>query len=189
VWTAPARRPSRTSWRRPSPARRSGSASTTSTTCALRYPRGRDSAAGFWLDAFNYPRLIADVFDPLRTSGRYRPKAHDLAADTELAPSWLAAPPAVVVVIDGLFLLRAELAGRFDLVIFLDVPFPVAARRLAQRDGARPIERYVGASQRYFTECDPQRRADVLIDNSELSSPRLLRSAIGRCSVGNATTS
>ena len=132
---------------------------------AVRYRRGRDSAKGFWLDAFDYDRLIADVFRPLRDRGRYRSRAHDLRTDEPLDPRWQAAPPATVVIVDGLFLQRAELAGWFDLVVYLDVPFEVAAERLSTRDGARSLDRYVGASLIYFAECDPLRRADVVIDN------------------------
>lgn len=132
---------------------------------AVRYRRGRDSAKGFWLDAFDYERLIADVFRPLRQAGRYRSAAHDLSSDAPLDAPWESAPPGCLVIVDGLFLQRAELAGQFDLVVYLDVPFEDAAERLRQRDGDRPLERYVGASLIYFAECDPLSRADVVIDN------------------------
>jgi uridine kinase len=131
----------------------------------IRYRRGRGSAKGFWLDAFDYDRLIADVFRPLREEGRYRSAAHDLASDQRLEPAWQTAPPAAVVIVDGLFLQRAELAGWFDLLVYLDVPFEVAAKRLRARDGVPSLDRYVGASLIYFAECDPLRGADVVIDN------------------------
>ena len=131
----------------------------------VRYDRGRDSANGFWRDAFDYERLIADVFRPLRESRRYRAVAHDRASDQPLDPPWLTAPPGAVAIVDGLFLQRTELAGQFDLVVYLDVPFEVAATRLHARDGERSLDRYVGASLIYFAECDPLRRADVVIDN------------------------
>jgi uridine kinase len=133
---------------------------------SVRYRRGRDSAAGFWLDAFDYGRMIADVFVPLRADGRYRRAARDLRSDQPLDPGWHTAPPGAVVIVDGLFLQRVELAGMFDLVVYLDVPFEIAARRLHARDGVRPLDRYVGASLIYFAECDPIRRADIVIDNS-----------------------
>jgi uridine kinase len=132
---------------------------------AVRRRRGRDSAKGFWLDAFDYERLIADVFRPLRESRRYRAAAHDLATDTVLEPAWQTAPAGSVVIVDGLFLQRAELAGCFDLVVYVDVPFEIAAARLRARDGARSLDRYVGASLIYFAECDPLARADVVVRN------------------------
>ena len=132
---------------------------------AVRYRRGRDSAKGFWLDAFDYERLLADVFRPLRESRRYRAAAHDLGSDQPVDASWQTAPPGSVVIVDGLFLQRRELAEQFDLVVYLDVPFEVAAARLNARDGERPLDRYVGASLIYFAECDPLHRADEVVDN------------------------
>jgi uridine kinase len=113
---------------------------------AVRYRRGRNSPEGFWLDAFDYDRLIAEALRPLRDSASV-------------------APPGAVVIVDGLFLQRSELAGQFDLVVYLDVPFDVTAQRLHARDGVRSLDRYVGASLLYFAECDPLGRADVVIDN------------------------
>jgi uridine kinase len=132
---------------------------------AVRYRRGRESAKGYWLDAFDYGRLVSDVFRPLREAGRYRRASHDLARDEPLDVPWETAPPGSVVIVDGLFLQRAELAGWFDLVVYLDVPFEVAAARLRARDGDRPLDRYVGASLIYFAECDPLRVADVVVRN------------------------
>jgi uridine kinase len=148
---------------------------------AIRRRRGADSAEGFWLDSFNYERLIADVFEPLRTDGRYRPRAHDLVSDQLVEPPWETAPAGVVVVVDGLFPQRAELAGRWDLVIFLDAPFHITTRRLAARDGPAPrgYDRYIGAAHRYFAACDPEAHADVLIDNADVAAPRILRLTLG----------
>jgi uridine kinase len=132
---------------------------------SIRYRRGRDSAKGFWLDAFDYDRVIADVLRPLRDGRLYRPAAHDVRTDEVLDPAWETAPPGAVVIVDGLFLQRAELADLFDFHVYLDVPFEIAAERLRERDGDRSLERYVGASLIYFAECDPLRRADLVIDN------------------------
>jgi uridine kinase len=132
---------------------------------AIRYRRGRDSAEGFWLDAFDYDRMIADVFGPLRESRRYRRAAHDLRSDQPVDSPWQSAPPGAVVIVDGIFLQRAELAGQFDLVVYLDVPFEVTTPRLHARDGVRALDRYIGASLIYFAECDPLPRADVVLDN------------------------
>jgi uridine kinase len=144
---------------------------------AIRHRRGHESPDGFWLDAFDYERLIADVFEPLRTKSCFRRRAHDLASDQVLLPPWEAAPTGAVVIVDGLFLQRRELAGRWDFVVFLDAPFDVTARRLDERDGPSPggYLRYVGAALRYFAACDPKACADILIDNSDPGAPRIVR--------------
>jgi uridine kinase len=146
---------------------------------AVRYALGRDSAEGFWLHAFDYARLRIDVLDPLAPGGsrRYRPRAHDLATDAVLDPEPITAPPGAVLVVDGLFLHRDELRGAFDLTVFLDVPFAVTAQRMARRDGISGpgLRRYVDAQRMYFAACAPHERATILIDNTDLSAPRIVR--------------
>jgi uridine kinase len=52
---------------------------------------------------------------------------------------------------------------------------------MSARDGTVPdprhasLRRYVEAQQIYFRECSPHQRASVLIDNSVLETPRLVR--------------
>jgi uridine kinase len=150
---------------------------------AVRYRRGRDSPEGFWRDSYNYARFRADVLEPLGPNGsrRYRAVAHDLVTDAILTPEPRLAPPGAVLVVDGLFLHRDELAGAWDMSVFLDVPFTVTARRMARRDGTDPdpdhadLHRYVEAQRIYFSACAPGERATVLVDNTDFHRPRILR--------------
>jgi uridine kinase len=86
-----------------------------------------------------------------------------------------------VLVVDGLFLHRDELAGAWDLSVFLDVPFTATAQRMALRDGTHPdpdhpdLRRYVEAQRIYFAACAPQKRATVLVDNTDFYRPRIVR--------------
>lgn len=152
---------------------------------ALRYRRGRQSPSGFWLDSFDYRRLWAEVLTPLGPGGdrRYRPAGHDLVTDQVLAPPPAVAPAGAVLLLDGIFLHRDELAGAWDLSIFLDVGFDETARRMARRDGSEPdpehpsLARYLLAQRRYLAACRPGQRADVVIDNTALDAPVLVRVA------------
>ena len=149
---------------------------------AVRYRRGRHSPSGFWLDSFDYPRLWAEVLVPLGPGGsrRYRPAGHDLETDRVLHPPPLTAPAGAVAVVDGIFLHRAELAGAWELSIFLDVGFAETARRMAGRDGTHPdpahpsLARYVLAQRRYLAGCRPWQRAGIVIDNTVLAAPVLV---------------
>jgi len=149
---------------------------------AVRYRRGRGSPSGFWLDSFDYPRLWAEVLHPLGPGGsrRYRPAGHDLETDRVLHPPLRSAPAGAVLVLDGIFLHRDELAGAWDLSVFLDVGFDETARRMAGRDGSEPdpehpsLTRYVLAQRRYLAECRPRQRADLVIDNTVLAAPVLV---------------
>ncbi|WP_238164185.1 AAA family ATPase [Kribbella pittospori] len=150
---------------------------------AIRYRRGRTSPEGFWQDAFNYDRLHTDVLDPLGPGGsrHYRPAAHDLSTDQILDLPYQVAPPGAVLVVDGLFLHRNELKNAWDLSIFLDVPFNITIQRMSHRDGTNPdpnhptVRRYVDAQHLYFKTCNPHQKADILIDNTSLNTPRPLR--------------
>ena len=150
---------------------------------AVRYRRGRDSPVGCWLDSYNYDRLRSDIIEPLGPGGsrRYRPAAHDLRTDRVLDPAPLTAPAGAVLILDGLFLHRDELAGCWELSVYLDAPVGVTVQRLANRDGSSPdpdhptLRRYLLAHQLYTTACAPRDRADFLIDNSSIDVPTILR--------------
>lgn len=152
-------------------------------TRAVRYRLGRDSPEGFWADSYNYERFHTDVIAPFSPGGSrtYRTAAHDLTTDAVLNPAPRSAAPGTVLIVDGIFLHRNEFAATWDLSVFLDVPFTETARRMALRDGTNPdpehpsMRRYVEAQRRYFRECTPQQRATVLIDNSSVGRPVLLR--------------
>ena len=149
---------------------------------AIRYRRGRDSAEGYWRDAFDYVRLRADVLEPLGPGGSrcYRPAAHDLAGDRVLHPAPEVAAPDAVLIMDGVFLHRDELADVWTFSVFLDVPFDVTARRMAVRDGSPPdpehasLRRYIEAQRHYLRTCTPRHRASVVVDNAVLDAPRLV---------------
>jgi uridine kinase len=81
-----------------------------------------------------------------------------------------------VVVIDGVFLHRDELAARWQFSVFLDVPADVSVRRMADRDGlaSAATRRYVAAQGRYLALCGPRARASVVIDNVDPDAPRII---------------
>src|SRR5262249_3968357 len=80
-------------------------------------------------------------------------------------------------------------AARAALVV-LTVGEDEARRRILERDRAkgrsdaeierRIARRYFPARARYRAECDPEARADALIDNQDWRAPRLIRLARAR---------
>lgn len=149
---------------------------------AVRHRRGRASAEGFWLDSYDYAALAENVLDPFgpNGSGRFRPAVHDVATDEILDLPWQTAPASAVLIVDGLFLHRDELTGVWDFSIFLDAPFEVTVARMAERDGSHPdpghasLARYVEGQRRYFAACSPWSRADVVVDNTDLTRPSIV---------------
>nr|WP_256127870.1 uridine kinase [Arthrobacter sp. SDTb3-6] len=154
---------------------------------AVRHRRGRDSPEGFWLDTYDYAALERDVLAPFgpRGDGLYRSAATDRRLDLALDPPRLQARPGTVCIVEGMFLHRRELAGRWDYSVFLDVPFAETARRMALRDGtpADPghpgMRRYVGGQRLYFAEAAPWLRADRVVDNTDPAEPLVTPQAAG----------
>lgn len=103
---------------------------------AIRYRRGRDSAEGYYRDAYDYARLTELVLVPLGPGGssRYAPRAFDLETDAPVEVALEAAPRGGVAVLDASFLLRPEIRDCFDYRIFVQARFEAAEARGVARD-------------------------------------------------------
>ena len=148
---------------------------------AHRHADGRNAEA-VWTRHFDYPALRRELLDPWRSGpgSTYRPVVHDVHADANVDAAPQPVPAAGVLLVDGVFAQRPELADAWDVAIFLEVPFEVSVTRMAARDGTvadvdHPDQRrYADAQRRYLTTCDPRRRADVVVDNADLERPRVV---------------
>lgn len=148
----------------------------------IRYRRGRTSAEGFFHDSYDYAALRGALLDPLRPGGdgRHRRAVFDHTEDRPVdAPEQQAAPGAVLI-FDGIFLHRPELAEYWDYSVFLQAGFEVTFARMALRDGFDPApdapanRRYVEGQRLYLGTCRPAQAASVVIDNSDFRRPRVL---------------
>jgi uridine kinase len=152
---------------------------------AVRYARGRYSPDGFYLDSYDYDSFRTKLLDPLGPggAGRYVARHFDLDSDRPFDPVTQQATPGAALIVDGIFLHRPELRSYWDLSIFLKVDFNVSVPRGAQRGpaldspdpGVPSNQRYVGGQKRYLSECDPEQRADIVIDYNDLREPKVLK--------------
>lgn len=155
---------------------------------AVRHRRGRCSPEGFFLDSFDLQALRERVLDPLGPGGdrSYRVASHDLVTDDPLDPSVQVARRGAVLVLDGVFLHRDELAASWALSVWLQAPFAVSVARVAARDGTSPdpddpsVTRYVQGQRLYLAACAPAARADLVVDHADLDAPVLMRGPAGR---------
>jgi len=141
----------------------------------------RHSPEGFYLDSYDYAALRTHLLDPLAPegSGRYRSAVYDHVTDSPLRAQEHIAPAGSVLILDGLFLHRQELHDHWDLSIFLEAPFEVTIARVAAREpgwestdpDAPSNRRYVEGQRIYLRENQPQNRANVVIDYSDLTAP------------------
>ena len=119
-----------------------------------RYRRGRSSAEGYYDDSFDHDRLRGAV---LAERG--------------------------VVLVDGIFLYRPELNDLWDFRIFVHVELEESIRRGAERDaallGSRADAerlyrtRYAPGQQIYLRTVRPWALADIAVDNTDPSRPKL----------------
>ena len=142
---------------------------------AVRYARGPESPEGYFLDSYDYAALREVLLDPLAAGGgrRFRRAVFDWRTDAPVdAPVEEVAEDAILL-LDGIFLHRDELAGRWDYSVFLQVGEDVSvARNLAR--GGRLGDRYVEGQRLYLAGCDPAARATVVIDNDTVRLPRVI---------------
>lgn len=147
-----------------------------------RYRRGRHSPEGFWADSYDYDALRRDVLEPFAPGGsrRFRRAVRDVTTDQALHLPRESGTDRTVLVVDGIFLHRDELAAWWDFSVYLDVDFAETFARMAVRDGCPPDPhhpanvRYVEGQRTYLASCRPASRASVVIDNRDVHHPHPL---------------
>lgn len=146
----------------------------------LRYRRGKSDPQGFFEDSYNYPMFRETLIDPFRAGASSVSTARfDHVRDAEITRT-AKVETASLLVIDGIFLHRDELAGIWDFSIFLSVPFAVSYARMAKRNGSNPDplatenRRYYEGQQIYIRTCQPEKRATVVLDNSDIDATHLV---------------
>ncbi|MBB6373010.1 uridine kinase [Pseudonocardia eucalypti] len=157
---------------------------------AHRYRAGRLSAEGYYRDAYDFQAFARLVLAPLGPggNGRFPARIIDLAADAPVDEPPSTAEPDTVLLVDGTFLQRTELAPHWDETIYLDVDHSLARQRAVQRDISNAAvfadadeaerayrERYHPACRMYADEVDPAVRAGVLIGGDDPGRPELRR--------------
>jgi uridine kinase len=153
---------------------------------AERYQRGEASPLACYEDSFDYPALKEALLLPLGPGGnrRYRRAVFDVHSDAPLSMPAEDAPVGALLLFDGVFLLRPEIASLWDYHIFIKVDFEVGLQRALQRDvplfgsgeaaRERYLQRYYPAQRLYLAEARPEQRANAIIENNDVLHPRLI---------------
>jgi uridine kinase len=158
-----------------------------------RHARGELDPEGYYRDSFDLDAVIRHVLAPLGPGGSqtYRRAVFDFETDLPASEPVRLATSGAVLLFDGVFLLTPELGSYWERSIFVDANQSEILARATARDAARfgpeehvrvrYLRRYLPAQQLYLEECDPLRRADVVIENSDPGNPLVTRvSDIGR---------
>ena len=89
-----------------------------------------------------------------------------------------------MLVFDGVFLLRRELAKHWDVRIFVNASFDTTLKRALTRDvelfeteevvRERYTERYIPGEKMYLDGVRPREKADVVVENDDPADPGLV---------------
>ena len=150
---------------------------------SIRYKKGRNSPEGYYKDSFNNQAIIDNLLAPLGENEnlQYKKAIFDFKTDSEVVLPVETANKDSILIMDGVFLFRPELADYWDLKIFIEADFKITVSRATKRDGYylgseqeildKYNQRYVPGKQLYFQEAHPQETADIIIENSDFENP------------------
>ena len=120
--------------------------------------------SGSWdeKDLNKYYKLIINYSDAIRAVSEYKKKYP-------------------LVILEGIFIYKPQLADLFDLKIYLDIDIPLGRKRFAERrslkQDKRPFEIYdeiwMLSHIRYESEVHPKRISNLVIDCNDESKPVL----------------
>jgi uridine kinase len=154
--------------------------------------RDQDLPRSYYEDSFDYSALRGLLLEPLRADGDHvmRTRVLDFRTDAAVDDPPTRVPRGTVLLFDGVFLLRPELDGYWDLSVFVAIDPATSLQRAITRDVAlfgtaaaiveRYQKRYLPGQRLYLSTVRPQERADVLIDNNDPAVPIVLRAPSAR---------
>jgi uridine kinase len=152
-----------------------------------RSQRGEWTPSSYYEEGYDYTAFRDLLLRPLGPGGsrRCRPALFDAFHDTWLPEAWRLVGERAVAIVDGVFLLRSDLAEHWDYRIWLDIDIETMVERARRRDvawvGSEQVveERYrrhwVPTHELYERLTDAASLADVVLDNRDVQRPRLLR--------------
>jgi uridine kinase len=139
---------------------------------SVRLELGADDADAGWERWYDDGALRREVLDPLAAGGAMQllPVLWDAERDRSARAARVPAAPGTVVVVDGPYLLRWELADAFDLVVHL----AVSPAGLARRCPADDLARVAGSWARYLDQTNPAERASYVVRLEDSRHPALV---------------
>ncbi len=152
----------------------------------VRYRRGELSADGYYRDSFDCATFLGGCLTPfVEGDSRVQLVAYDNRAAAPHKVFAKDVPARAVLVVDGVFLLRAPLRELWTLSVYLRVSPGESLRRAAARDRdlfdgrgeivQRYLGRYLPGQVLYRDEVHPESHAHVVVDNERVESPVITR--------------
>lgn len=130
------------------------------------------------LDAIDWRRLVTEALEPLRAERGAAWLPFDFGAGPRPDGTWpmkqeptqVAANP--IIIVDGAYSSRPELAGLLDYTVLVEVAEPVRLARLAARETSPGFltawhQRWDAAEDHYFTKVRPASTFHLVVNNKD----------------------
>jgi uridine kinase len=152
-----------------------------------RHRYDRTSAEGYYRNAYDTEATIRLLLEPAAPggSGRVALCSIDPLTQVDHSSHIVPMPDDGVLVVDGVFAFRPALNDCWDLRVWLHVDATVGTSRAIARDaemsgGADEAQRvlhdrYVASEALYLVDVGPRDLADLVIDNTDVEHPEVLR--------------
>ena len=128
------------------------------------------------IDAMNWRRLRAEALEPLLAGKSAKWHAFDFEAGAQpdgtyrMRSDWVERKPSALIVLDGAYSTRPELADLIDFSVLIEAPVGVRHHRLAARENAHFLAswhaRWDAAEEYYFTCVRPRSSFDCIVANA-----------------------
>jgi uridine kinase len=154
-----------------------------------RHRYDRLSGEGYYRNAFDREAACRLLLDPSGPTGDGLVALCSIDPLTQVDHSnvKVSMPANGVLVVDGVFAYRPAINSYWDLRVWVEIDPELSVRRGIERDrgidgGEAAAEtlhrdRYLVAELLYIDEVDPRSFVEVIIDNTDLDHPRLIRPA------------
>lgn len=154
--------------------------------------QGENEIGAYINNAFNLKRLKEQVLEPIRNMNakdeiNISLDTLDLETDKNTAHVDYTIRKETIILLEGVLLFREPIDGFLDRRLFLDIGFEEVIRRVRDRDvhlfgeglEERYRNKYIPIQQWYIDTYKPQERADIVIDNTDFRSPRIIEDMEG----------
>ena len=141
---------------------------------SIRERTGRFSPSALYDDGYDYSLLQRVLLDPFRaTSGTgFVLAAFDANRDAPFQSKWTTAGPDALLIVDGRFLNRKELAGFWNYSVWLEAPTEAAEGEPVADEPSEEAQRDLAADALYWAQAQPRGVASAIIDNNDPEHPR-----------------
>jgi uridine kinase len=152
----------------------------------VRTAAGQLSPEGYYHDSFDYPSLRGSLLTPLKSAPlplRLPAAKFDWKSNGAIEDAFVDVFAGTIVLFEGGFLLRPELRDFWDYRIFVQIRAETSLARGLQRDSyrlggeaatrERYLKRYLPGQKLYLSSVNPDRLADLVIENDDVEAPVL----------------